>query len=431
MILEDFISRSPTAYHAAASVEALLAGAGFLPLAEGDAWRLEPGAGYYVSRNGSAVVAFIAGADAPAEAGFRVCLAHTDSPALKLRPSCELEGRGQLRLSVELYGSPIVSTWLDRELALAGRVFTAGRSVLVDSRIPVAVVPNLALHFNRDMNKGVEYNPQTRLPALAGLPALDADAPAGSTRLSSYVASLLADADPSLADRRPEDWDLFLYEPTPPRRLGPEGTLLCSGRLDNLAGCHAAVEGLLASRVEERGATRMVALFDNEEVGSLSYQGAQSSFLKTVAERISLSSGTSSRGDEFFRAAARSFVVSVDAAHGWHPSYADSYDERTSPVLGGGPALKSAASLRYATDAEGAAAFAELCAASGVPLQRLTFRSDFPAGFTVGPMTASSFGARTVDVGIPLLAMHSARETCAPADQDGMIRALTAFFSRG
>jgi aspartyl aminopeptidase len=426
--LIDYLSRSTSAFHAASNAAALLDAAGFTALDEADSWNLASGGAHYVVRNGSALVAFVVGENPPAEAGFALVGAHTDSPALRVRLAAETLSRNVGRVGIDIYGAPIVSGWLDRELAVAGRVAAAAdggavRSILVDSARPVALVPNVAIHLNRDVNKGYEYDPQTKLAALVSA------CPEGEARAGfrDLIASLAA-VDPAALGGA----DLFLYDPTPPRRFGLDGELVAAGRVDNLAGCHASLAALAESRaaLPLRASTRVIALFDNEEVGSRSYQGADSSFLRRILDRISvLRSPGGNPAEAYPRAAARSFMVSVDAAHAFHPSWAEKYDEATTPLLNRGLVVKNNGRMRYATDAESAARFEALCRRVGAPSQRFEFRADQTPGSTIGPMASADLGIRAVDVGLPILAMHSIRETFGAADQESMVAALEGHLS--
>lgn len=426
--LMDYLGRSVTAFHAASTAAALLEAAGFRRLDEADPWALEGGGRYYLARNSSSVIAFCVGTRPPAEAGFRIVGAHTDSPGLKIRTATESLSQNVGRIGVDIYGAPIVSGWLDRELAVAGRVAVvdgtgAARSVLVDSERPVAVVPNAAIHLNREVNKGYEYDPQTKLSALFSA------SPAGSSRpgFLPFVASLMGDA--AVPPESLRGMDLFLYDPTPPRRFGVEGELVAAGRVDNLAGCHAGLTALGESVDAEPSlpVTRVLALFDNEEVGSRSYQGADSSFLRQVLERIAALRGGGLPAETYHRAASRSAMASVDAAHAFHPSWPEKYEERTTPLLNRGLSLKINGRMKYATDAEGLAFFEALCGRLKVPSQRFEFRADQTPGSTIGPMSSAGLGVRTVDLGLPILAMHSIRETFGAADQESLVVALAGF----
>lgn len=408
----DFLLTSPSAYHTVATLADRLRAAGFVELDEKTAWRLQPGGRYFVARSGRGLAAFRTGSQPASQTGWALACAHTDSPALKVKLASQSRSGDLLKVGVEVYGGPILSTWLDRDLGLSGRLLaeTAGKLVqkLVRLDQAVAVIPNLAIHFNRDVNKGVALDPQTQLSALVHTPG----------RLEDLV---LQAAD--LSGARLLEADLFFHEVQAPARLGDSG-LYTAARIDNLAGCHAVLQGLLHSQPAAHG--QLAVFFDAEEVGSTTEAGADSVFLPELLERLCLAEG----GDRqaFFQAKARSFLLSVDAAHALHPNYADRHDPAYSPRLGGGPVIKTSGRNAYASNAATAARFGQLCQAHGVPVQHFIIRSDLPGGMTVGPMTAAGSGLPTVDIGEPMLAMHSARETGDLRDHEAMIRALAAFF---
>jgi aspartyl aminopeptidase len=421
----DFLDASPTAYHAVDNIAAALLAAGAERLEEGDEWRLEPGATYFVVRSGSALVAFRPGLRPPAEEGFALAGAHTDSPALKLRFDKAITGRGMDRAPVEIYGGPIVSTWLDRPLSLAGRVAIKKAEGGLELRLvnfarPVGLIPNLAIHLNRDINKGFEYNAQTSLPVLLSA------GPEGAGVRPNPVAALLSE---ELAVE-PADIlgaDLYFVDAQKTVVLGKDGELVNGYRLDDLSGCHAVLEAFLQSAPAAHG--QLALFFDNEEIGSRSIQGADSTFLRDILARVAALQGTSNEG--FYRALAASFSVSIDVAQGFHPSYADKFDEDFTPLLNRGPAVKVNANLRYATDAETEGRFRLLCAEAGVPCQKYMARADMSPGSTIGPLSAAHCGIKTVDIGAPLLSMHSIRETLGSADHASMTAVLARHFAKG
>ncbi len=418
--LLEFVNASPTAFHAAKSIVDRLTNKGFVEIFEKDTWALVSGGKYFVRRNESAVVAFVCGMQKPWESGFRAMGAHTDSPALRVKPKGELLKEVYSSVRIEAYGGPILSTWLDRELALAGRVFVqkngSVNSVLINIAKPVAMVPNLAIHMNRDINKGFEYNPHTHLAAI--LSASEKPAQAGglfqmrATEVGCEPANII-------------DADLFFYDAHPGQLCGRDNDFIVSPRLDNLAMCHAIVSAMETTNAPTH--TPIAFFFDNEETGSCTYQGADSAFAGDVIERLVLSQ--SGGREEYLRALARSFLISADMAHALHPNYADKHDDKYAPVINGGPVIKQNGNSRYATTAETAAIFEGVCREAGVPLQRVINRADVPCGSTIGPMTSSALSIKTVDVGNPMWAMHSARETAGARDQELMVRALSHFCS--
>ncbi len=433
----DFLDASPTAFHAVDSIAAALAAKGGVRLDERSAWELEPGLTYYLSRGGSGLIAFRVGLGLAAEQGFAIAGAHTDSPALKARVEKPLSGRGMERVAVEVYGGPILSTWIDRPLSLAGRVVVsrsdqgkggsgpqgpATETRLVNLARPIGIVPNVAIHLNREINKGFEYNAHSHLPVLvASLPETarpGTEAAPASWALRLVAQELGVEADSILG------CDLYFVDAQRATILGAEGELVNAYRLDDLLGCHAVLEAFLEAPPSLR--SQVACFMDNEEVGSRTAQGADSSFLRDILGRICALSGCGNQ--DFYRALSASFCVSVDVAQAWHPSYADKYDEAFAPVLNGGPAVKSNANFKYATDAESEARFRLVCAEAGVPCQKFMSRADMSPGSTIGPMSAAHTGIATVDVGSPLLSMHSIRETGGLRDHDAMTAALTLLF---
>ncbi|HRY54212.1 MAG TPA: M18 family aminopeptidase [Spirochaetia bacterium] len=435
--LVDFLDASPSAYHAVDSMAAALEARGARRLGEREAWELEPGAPYYVVRGGSALVAFRPGLRPPQEGGFALAGAHTDSPALKARIEKPLSGKGMERVPVEVYGGAILSSWLDRPLGLAGRAVLRGSSGGLETRLvnlarAVGVVPDLAIHLNREVNKGFEYNAQNHLPVLAaalpaagegapGGPAPGAAGPAASWLLSLVARELGVEASSVLGS------DLYFVDVQRAALFGPASELLNSARLDDLVGCHAVLEAFLDAGPAGHG--QVACFLDNEEVGSRTAQGADSSFLRDLLGRICALAGCGTQ--DFYRALASSFCVSVDVAQAFHPSYADKYDEAYAPLLNGGPALKANANFRYATDGESEARFRLLCAEAGVPCQKFMSRADIAPGTTIGPLGSSLTGVPTVDVGAPLLSMHAMRETVGARDHEAMVRALGALYRAG
>jgi aspartyl aminopeptidase len=425
----DFVAASPTAFHAVDSIATQLLAAGAKRLDEREAWNLEPGRAYFVERSLSALIAFRTGAKRPQESGFAVAAAHTDSPALKARLEKSLSGKGIERVAVEIYGGPIVSSWLDRPLSLAGRVALRASSGGVETRLvnlarPVGVVPDLAIHLNHDINKGFEYNAQTELPVLvAALPAVASSADASKGRAISWALALVA-SELGLESEAILGADLYFADAQRPLLFGPESELVNGPRLDDLLGCHAILEAFAGAARSET--TQVACFMDNEEVGSRTAQGADSSFLRDTLGRICSLSGCGT--EDFYRALAASFCVSVDVAQAFHPSYAEKYDDFYTPLLNGGPALKANANYRYATDAPTEGRFRLLCEAAGVACQKLQSRADLSPGATIGPMSSSLTGMPTVDVGAPLLSMHAMRETAGVRDHAAMIAAIGALY---
>ena len=416
--LAAFIDRSPTPFHAVSELSARLRGAGFGQIDEGDEWKLTPGSRCYVTKDDGTLVAFSVGRAAPAETGFVVLAAHTDSPGLRLKPLPDLQGPAYHQLAVEVYGSPLWYTWLDRDLGIAGRVCDReGSTHLVRLDGPACVIPSLAIHLNREVNTlGLQLNAQQHINPIWRL------RPDGATLPEVLAAELTTNLSRSFA---PDDilaFDLCLFEDQPTSVVGPDRDLLCGSRLDNLLSCHAVLEALLASPATT-DRTQVGVFYDHEEVGSRSSSGAHSRFVLTTLERIASTGSTAPQAGP--RAFARSLLVSVDMAHGVHPNWADKHDSQHRPVLGAGPVIKSHASQAYATGAPATAAAMRACHAAGFTPQRFASRNDLVCGSTVGPITSARLAMPAVDLGNPMLAMHSSREVAATADVHKLVDALS------
>jgi len=420
-----FIDRSPTPYHAVAESVERLRAAGYEALEESEHWDLAPGARRYVVRNEGSLFAFEVGTQAPSEAGFRVIGAHTDSPNLRIKPSADVKANGYCQLAVEPYGGVLLHTWLDRDLSIAGRVTVRAEeglaTRLVDFGRPLLRIPNLAIHLYREIREeGLKLNAQQHLAPILGL---ENAPPLRDLVARELRAQKLADvsAEQVLA------FDLMAYDTQASGVAGLHGEFVHAPRIDNLASCHAALCALL--RAGESGPaarTRAIAFYDHEEVGSRSAEGAAGPFLAEGLERIV--SGRKDGAQGLSRAIARSTLVSADMAHAVHPNYADRHEPGHRPVIGGGPVVKLNANQSYASDSATTALFGSLCAAEQVEPQYFVVRSDLACGSTIGPISAARVGIRTVDVGNPMLSMHSCREMAGSADVEPMIRVLTGLF---
>ena len=404
--LRAYLDGSPSPWHVAATTADRLRSGGFTELVETDAWPDPVERGFV--RRGAALIAWSGPADGP----LRIVGAHTDSPGLRVTPQPDVSGTGWRQLGVEIYGGVLLNSWLDRDLGIAGRVLGAdGTVVLVHVDEAVARVPQLAIHLDRDVNE-------------RGL-VLDRHAhtvPVWGTTQTEPFAHWLADRAGLDAA---EAWELCLYDVQPAAVLGGDASLLAGGRLDNQVSCWAATAALLAA--EPGGHTAVIALFDHEEVGSASTTGASGPFLETLIARRLDAAGTA--GDARHRALAGSTCVSADNAHAVHPNYAERHDPAHAPLVNRGPAVKLNANQRYATSAETATLFRRAAAEAGVPVQTFVSRNNLPCGSTIGPLTATRLGIPTVDVGVPQLSMHSARELCGAADPAYLAQALTAYMS--
>jgi aspartyl aminopeptidase len=415
--LLSYLGASPTPYHAVASAIERLAG--FTRLDERGSWNdLSPGR-YYVVNEDSALVAFVVPSARPVR-GFRIVGAHTDSPNLRLKPRAEYHKDGYRQLGVEVYGGVLLNSWLDRDLALAGRVLVrdgAGvTSRLVKLDKPRVRVAQLAIHLDREVNdKGLVLNRQDHLAPILGLGGAEHE------ELGAVCARALG-VDPATI----VTLDLMLYDTLAPALGGAKDELIFSARLDNLASCHAAIAALVQS-TPQGDVVPLAALFDHEEVGSQSATGAESAFLPRVLTRLVHATGGGP--DDVARAMASSMCISCDMAHAVHPNYADRHEARHKPVINGGPVLKVNSQQRYATSGRTAALFAELCRAAEVPLQHYAHRTDLPCGSTIGPITSTLLGIPTVDVGNAMLSMHSCRELGGAKDPEQMTRVLARFYA--
>lgn len=424
--LISFLDASPTPYHAVAEAARRLATAGYRELREQDAWEIAAGDRCYVVRNGGSILAFELGTESIADAGIHIVAAHTDSPNLRVKPNPDVRAQGYRQIAVEPYGGVLLHTWLDRDLGLAGRVSIAAgeepRTVLIDIRRAIARIPSLAIHLHREIRTdGLKLNEQTHMPPVTGMEG-------GEELITLLKEELEAAGEEALDEDDILGFDLMFYDLQGAAIGGVAGDFLFSGRLDNLASSHSALTALLrAGKRAKTTFTRMVALHDHEEVGSRSPQGAGGTFLLDTIERLASLTGDNDP-EARPRAIAKSTFVSADVAHAVHPSYADRHEAGHKPLLGGGPVLKVNSNLSYATDSTTQAMFASVCRRANVPVQHFVTRSDLACGSTIGPITAARVGLRTVDVGIPLISMHSAREMIGTADVDPMIRALSAFF---
>ena len=414
--LRAFVDASPSPFHAVAEMVRRLSEAGFTELDERERWALAAGDQRFVVRDGGSVIAFRVGTSPLADAGVRLVGTHTDSPTFKVRPRYDVD-RGAYRLvGVEPYGGLLAHTWLDRELTVAGRLAVRGAGGGIDLH-PVLLpggpvrLPSLAIHLDRGVREGLKLDPQTQLVPVWGTRG---DGP-GLLRALAEVAGV--EADDVVGH------DLVLADSQPSAATGSDGSWVAAPRLDNLGSCHSATLALLAAAPAAH--TQLLVANDHEEVGSGSMEGAKGSFLQDVVARLVAATGGTDPQD-LHVTVARSHLVSADMAHAQHPTQGDRHEPSHAPVLGGGPVLKLNANQSYATDARSGGWFAARCADAGVPLQHFVTRADLPCGSTIGPLTATRLGLPTVDVGAPMLAMHSCRELASAADVPLMVAALTA-----
>lgn len=422
--LIDFLNQSPCNFIAVETIRRQLEEAGYRRLRLEEPWKLTAGDRFYVTRNDSAIFAVALGTALPWESGFRIVAAHSDSPTFRIKPKGEIAGEGGItRLNTEVYGGPILYTWFDRPLSIAGRVIVRGESPLkpvtklIHLKRPVLIIPHLAIHFNRAVNEGNKLSKQADMLPVIG--AVTDEAERGNLLVNLITAELGIEAADIL------DFDLMLYPVQPATFVGAHDEFVASGRMDDLSMVHAGLTALLRSTADN-AATRVLAIFDNEETGSGTKQGAASPVLADILRRIV---GNDIQAEDFSRAIAQSFLISADNGHAFHPSYAAKYDPTNHPVNGGGPVIKINANCKYMTDAHSSAVFAEICRKAGVPFQYFVNHSDVAGGSTLGNILTSQIDIDGVDVGNPIWAMHSCCETGAVADQHSMIEAMTTFYN--
>ena len=382
---------------------------------------------FFVTKNDSSIYAFQIGRKPLAETGFHMICAHCDSPTFRIKPHAEIDCEGGIvKLNTEVYGGPIISTWFDRPLTLAGRVIVKSKDVMTPTTLllhmkrPLLQISNLAIHFNRQVNDGVKLSRQKDVLPILGI--INDELEKGNLLMNIILEEL--NKQQTVAREDILDFDLYLADATPACTFGAHNELISSGRLDDLSMCFAGLEALLASQPTDT--TQVLAIFDNEETGSQTKQGAGSPFLSYMLKRIALAQGGTE--EAYYQAVERAFMISADNAHAWHPNYSEKYDPTNHPMLGGGPVIKFNAAQKYASDAYSASVFAGLCKKAGVPCQRFVNHSDVAGGSTLGNILASSIPLRGVDMGNAILAMHSCRETGSTADHEFCVKVFTQFY---
>lgn len=424
--LIDFLNDSPVNFLAVRNVARVLDAAGYERIDMGDAMpEMKAGKQFYTMKNDSSLFAFEIGAKPLAEVGMHIITAHSDSPTFRIKPNAEIACQGGIvKLNTEAYGGSILNTWLDRPLSIAGRVIVRGKDAMhPESRLlhvkrQLLMIPNLAVHLNKQVNEGMKLSKQKDMLPILGIITDELEK---ENMLLSIVAKEVGVAIEDILD-----FDLYLYDTTPACLWGMHEEFISSGRLDDLSMVHAGMEALIAS--EECEATKVLAVFDNEEVGSKTKQGAGSMFLASIMQRIVMAQ----RGtlDDYYRAIEKSFLVSADNAHAWHPNYNDKYDPTNHPKMGGGPVIKYNAAQKYVSDAYSAAVFAGICKEAGVPYQTFVNNSEVAGGSTLGNILSASLPLCGVDMGAPMWAMHSIRETANVKDHEYCIKAFTRFYSK-
>ena len=421
--LIDFIYNSPTAFHAVSTSKELLDTNGFTELDSRKGWNLQVGGKYYVTKNSSAIIAFIVNSDNIEKEGFRIIGSHSDSPSFRIKPNAEMVAENSyLKLNTECYGGPILSTWLDRPLGIAGRVVLKTsdilnpKEVIVNLDKPVCIIPNLAIHMNRSVNEGYAFNKQKDMLALVGL--LNESLEKDNFLLKELQNRLGVNIEDII------DFDLFLYEFEKGCLIGTNEEFISSGRLDNLAMAHASLNALINANGNK--GINIVAIFDNEEVGSSTKQGADSNMLLNILERICICLGKTR--EEFFTSIYSSFMISSDLAHAVHPNIPEKHDPTNRPIMGKGPVIKINANQAYTSDSYSIAIYKSICDAANVKYQEFVNRSDERGGSTIGPISSTHLDIPSVDVGSPILAMHSIRELGSVKDHYSIYKTFNKFY---
>lgn len=421
--LIEFIYNSPTSFHAVNTSKEILNGNGFEELKLNEKWNLEVDKKYYITKNLSAIIAFTINSDNIEKEGFRIVSSHSDSPTFRIKPNAEMSVENTyLKLNTECYGGPILNTWLDRPLGIAGRVVLKGESILkpreeiVNINKPICIIPNLAIHMNRTINEGYALNKQKDMLPLVGLlnDSLEKD--------NFLVNQLASNLGVNIEDII--DFDLFLYEFEKGSLIGPNEEFISTGRLDNLSMAHASLHSLIDTKGNY--GVNVVSVFDNEEVGSSTKQGADSNMLLNILERICMSLGKDR--EEFFTSIYSSFMISADLAHAVHPNVTEKHDPTSRPVMGCGPVIKINANQAYTSDAYSISVYKNICMESGVDYQEFVNRSDERGGSTIGPISSTHIDIPSVDVGSPILAMHSIRELGSVKDHYNIYKTFSKFY---
>lgn len=423
--LLNFIDASPSPWHAVETLEKRLQHAGFSRLSESDKWTLAPAGRHYVVRDDSSLIAFIVGDKPPAEKGFKIIGAHTDSPGLRVKPNAAVLFDGLIRIGVEVYGGPILATFTDRDLSLAGRISYKADDGRIVSRLlrfeePLLRLPNLAIHMNRTVNdEGLKLNKQLELPLLLTTYAEQQLPPDYFYRLLEQATGI--DKESILS------WELNVYDTQKGAFWGPENEFYADSQLDNLASCHAGLNALLDESRKQTDSTLVCAFFDHEEIGSESHKGADGCFLPDVLERVAYALGQGR--DDYQRALTQSFMISADMAHAYQPNFPNAYEPDHKVIVNKGPVIKVNANLRYTSESVSEAMFKDWCRQACVEWQQYSHRTDIGCGSTIGPMLSARLGIRTVDVGNPMWAMHSIRESAGVKDHHDLIKVLRCFFT--
>ncbi|MBU2710322.1 M18 family aminopeptidase [Zooshikella harenae] len=421
--LLQFLNASPTPFHAVSSMTELLINAGFIPLKENEDWSLKDFQGYFITRNDSSIIVFTTGNQQYTKHGWRFVGAHTDSPCLKVKPNADLYQQNYWQLGVEVYGGALLNPWYDRDLSLAGRVTFLNNqkqmcSTLINFEEPIAIIPSLAIHLDRNANKERSINPQTDIPPILGLIAEDSTEKPTLNKL--LIDQLNSTGHQDIKEIL--DYELCFYDKQPPALVGLKKEFIASARLDNLLSCFIGLHALVNSDYQSNEVPCLLVCNDHEEVGSQSHCGAQGPFLQQTLTRIIGCPITTAK------VMSDSLMISVDNAHGIHPNYADRHDANHGPILNHGPVIKQNCNQRYATNSETAAIYKWLSQQQNAPFQSFIVRTDMACGSTIGPITAGELGVKTLDIGVPTFAMHSPRELTGNQDGYTLNKVLQTFF---
>ena len=422
--LMNFMDNSVCNFCAIETIKSELDKAGFKELILSDNWNIERGGKYYTTKNDTAIFAFTIGEKSPAQTGFKIIAAHSDSPCFRIKPNAEIKcEKGIIKLNTEVYGGPILYTWFDRPLSVAGRVILKGNDALhpitkiIKINRPILLIPHLAIHFNRSVNEGNPLSKQKDMLPILGL--FNEAAEKDNILINTVAKELGVDIENIL------DFDLLVYDVQKANLVGMHNEFISCGRLDDLTMVHAAL--IAVTEGTDTDSTHVMAIFDNEETGSGTKQGAASPLLKNILKRINSAIG--GNAEDFYCAIAKSFMISADNAHAFHPNYAEKFDPTNHPSIGGGPVIKINANCKYMTDAHSAAIFKCLCKEAGSPYQYFVNHSDVAGGSTLGNILTSQIDIEGVDVGNALWAMHSVRESASVEDHNNMIKVMKHFFS--
>lgn len=420
--LIDFIYESPSSFHAVKNVKTILLDNGFTELKLREKWNIKKGKKYFVTKNDSAIISFIVGKGEVGKNGFRIVGAHTDAPTFRIKPSPEMISDGYIKLNTEVYGGPILNTWMDRPLSIAGRVSLKSddmlypQNELINIRKPILIIPNVAIHMNRKINEGIELNKQKDMLPIMGLANND-------FVKEDYIKTILAkELNAKIEDI--VDFDLYLYEYEKGSVIGANDEFISCGSLDDLAMVNAGIEAIINAKAGD--STKMMVCFDNEEVGSRTKQGAGSPMLKNIIERIVFLLGGDK--EDIYRALYSSYIISADMAHAVHPNNSDKHDPMLKPQINKGPVIKINANQSYTTDSDSDTVYEMICEKAGVPVQKFVNRSDARGGSTIGPISSSHLDIRSIDIGNPMLAMHSVRELGGVLDHYYVIKSFEEFF---